>query len=337
MSIDKDNTIHFLRDSSWYNGNFTEFYLLYSKIPDGDLTQRTEILLPKIPDSLETTGHLFVIPNDKKPLCVIPTYTRSGSKTYYFYTKYNTGEFSEYEPLDSLRNDEIVNVSAIHILPINPNKLYLFYRTHFLKTDELQYNVLISSDDGLTFNKPMLILEEAFYTNLHDYSFLYAIEWVYRKQGIMYYKFNDIFSTSIDSAFLGNYFYSISCLNKNGGKNVIVTNSQNKSFFIGKDIITSVNIDENRNENRSGDVSLNINPNPFNNFAIISFTLPKEESINITVFDVNGRKVKEIQNFIANSGENKITFEADNLASGIYIVTLRYNNKNYTTKGLLVK
>ncbi len=78
-------------------------------------------------------------------------------------------------------------------------------------------------------------------------------------------------------------------------------------------------------------------PNTFNNFAIISFTLIEAENINITIFDVNGRRVKEIQNYYADSGENKITFEADNIVSGTYIISMSYKNKNYTTKGLLVK
>ena len=73
--------------------------------------------------------------------------------------------------------------------------------------------------------------------------------------------------------------------------------SINKSFFIGKDLITSVDIDENQSGIKSRDIKLNVVPNPFNNFAIISFTLPEAENINITIFDVNGRKVKEIQNY----------------------------------------
>jgi hypothetical protein len=230
-----------------------------------------------------------------------------------------------------------MNVSAVHILSLNSDTLYLFYRNHFLNTGELQYNVQISGDNGITFKKSANIIEEAFYTNLLDSNFLYAIDWVYRRQGIMYYKFNDIFSAPIDSEYLGNYFYPISYLDQNGGKNVIVENSQHKSFFIGKDIVTSVNMDEIRNNDKLMNINLSINPNPFNNSVIISFTLPKDGRVNITLFDVNGSKVKEIQSYNANSGENKINFEANKLASGVYFVVLRYNNLTYSTKALLVK
>ena len=125
--IEKDNTMYFLRDSSIYNGSFTEFYLIYSKIPRGDLTKRTEAVLPKEPDSLETTGHFFIIPSDNKPLCVISTYTRPGygSDTYYFYTKCNdAGVFSYYKLIDSLSNDGLAKINLFHF---NENKIHLKY------------------------------------------------------------------------------------------------------------------------------------------------------------------------------------------------------------------
>ena len=114
MFIDQDNTIHFLRDSSWYNGNFTELYLIYSKIPNEDLSKRIETLLPAIPDSLEMTGHFFIIPSDGNPFCLIPMYNRiigHENNIYYFYTKYKNTEFSEYKLLDSLRSGEVAKIN----------------------------------------------------------------------------------------------------------------------------------------------------------------------------------------------------------------------------------
>jgi len=63
-------------------------------------------------------------------------------------------------------------------------------------------------------------------------------------------------------------------------------------------------------------------PNPFNPSTKISFNLPAESSVKIFVYNILGQKVRELVNNQLSSGIHTIDFNADNLASGIYIYTI---------------
>jgi hypothetical protein len=72
------------------------------------------------------------------------------------------------------------------------------------------------------------------------------------------------------------------------------------------------------------EVKLNQNyPNPFNPSTNITFGLPQRSSVNITVYDLLGRKVATVFSGAKAQGFHSIQFDAANLASGIYIYQLR--------------
>ncbi len=85
-------------------------------------------------------------------------------------------------------------------------------------------------------------------------------------------------------------------------------------------------------------VSLKQNyPNPFNPSTTIEFELDKSTFTKLTVFDVLGRKVRELVNEIRPAGTNTIEFNATNLASGIYLYRLETNGVVQTKKLTLIK
>ena len=59
-------------------------------------------------------------------------------------------------------------------------------------------------------------------------------------------------------------------------------------------------------------------PNPFNSKTVISFTLPRTEHVNITLFDILGREIAVLANGPYAPGVHKITWEANSYSSGIY-------------------
>lgn len=83
-------------------------------------------------------------------------------------------------------------------------------------------------------------------------------------------------------------------------------------------------------------------PNPFNPSTNIRFQLPAAGTVSIEVFDANGRKVAQVANNQPfSSGLHTMTFDANNLASGVYIsrVVAQVGNRQFskTQKMTLIK
>jgi hypothetical protein len=78
-------------------------------------------------------------------------------------------------------------------------------------------------------------------------------------------------------------------------------------------------------------------PNPFNPVTTIRFELPYSEKVELSVYDVLGRKVANLYDGIANAGINVIDFNAQNFASGVYIYRLKADNYSTSKKLIILK
>ncbi len=79
-------------------------------------------------------------------------------------------------------------------------------------------------------------------------------------------------------------------------------------------------------------------PNPFNPTTKISFELPKAQEVTLKVYDMLGREVATLMNNeFATSGANSVTFDAANLASGVYIYRLQGENFSFSKSMTLMK
>lgn len=68
-------------------------------------------------------------------------------------------------------------------------------------------------------------------------------------------------------------------------------------------------------------------PNPFNSSTKVRYKIPFNGIVNVTVYDVTGRKVKSIIDAFQSGGEYEITFFAENISSGCYFIVLSLDNK----------
>lgn len=64
-------------------------------------------------------------------------------------------------------------------------------------------------------------------------------------------------------------------------------------------------------------------PNPFNPETVISFRLPEADQVRLAVYDMLGREVAVLLNGIVPSGSHSVTFDAESLATGVYIYRLQ--------------
>jgi len=109
-------------------------------------------------------------------------------------------------------------------------------------------------------------------------------------------------------------------------------------------IIMFENIGEPQNE-----ISINENiklhgnyPNPFNPKTNISFSIPSEQKVTLTIYNLKGQKVKELMNGNLPAGEQSVVWEGKDengkqVASGLYFYKLKTGKKEISKKMLLLK
>lgn len=86
------------------------------------------------------------------------------------------------------------------------------------------------------------------------------------------------------------------------------------------------------------DFQLNQNyPNPFNPRTMIAFTLPERQLVTLKIYDVLGREVATLVDGSQESGNYKVPFTAQDLASGIYFIHLKAGKFIATKKMILMK
>jgi hypothetical protein len=78
-------------------------------------------------------------------------------------------------------------------------------------------------------------------------------------------------------------------------------------------------------------------PNPFNPSTTISFDLPKDEFVNLTVFNAVGQEVAVLVNDNRKAGSYDINFDASSLPSGVYMYRLTAGSFTKTVKMSLIK
>ena len=79
-------------------------------------------------------------------------------------------------------------------------------------------------------------------------------------------------------------------------------------------------------------------PNPFNPSTTISFSLKHFDSVNLSIYSIDGRLVSTlISNKNLSSGTHQIQFDAKSLASGVYFYQLRTSQGISTRKMTLIK
>ncbi len=108
-------------------------------------------------------------------------------------------------------------------------------------------------------------------------------------------------------------------------------------------ITTSVEMDRNNSSNSYTYNLSNAYPNPFNPTTVINFSLAEPGNVTLSVYDTLGQEVAQLVNKYQEAGNFNITFNASNLSSGVYFISIKAigsSSKNSFTqvkKALLLK
>jgi hypothetical protein len=80
------------------------------------------------------------------------------------------------------------------------------------------------------------------------------------------------------------------------------------------------------------DVNINVYPNPFIQYANITYTLPADSKVVVEVFDISGKLVSTLFNGNEKSVSYNLNFSAANskLMSGVYVVKFTVNDQVYS-------
>lgn len=78
-------------------------------------------------------------------------------------------------------------------------------------------------------------------------------------------------------------------------------------------------------------------PNPFNPSTTIRYSISKLSKVQLNVYDILGRQVATLVNKIQNPGVYNIPFNADKLASGVYIYRINAGDFTLAKRMMLVK
>jgi hypothetical protein len=79
-------------------------------------------------------------------------------------------------------------------------------------------------------------------------------------------------------------------------------------------------------------------PNPFNPSTKISFSLPVESNVSLTIYNMIGEKVLDaIANQVFEAGVYDYNFDGSKLSSGIYFYTIKTDKFSQTKKMLMIK
>jgi dienelactone hydrolase len=78
-------------------------------------------------------------------------------------------------------------------------------------------------------------------------------------------------------------------------------------------------------------------PNPFNSSTMIEYTLPRASHVILSVYDILGRRLAVVTARDESAGTHRVSFAADGLASGFYILRLQTSDLESTLKLMLLK
>ena len=95
--------------------------------------------------------------------------------------------------------------------------------------------------------------------------------------------------------------------------------------------------DDNDTNPKSASMNLRIYPNPVENDCIFRYCMKQTAHVNITLYDILGRTVSCIVDDCKQPGDYRVTFNTENLPTGVYFVRMAAYNRILNKKIVIIK
>ncbi len=151
------------------------------------------------------------------------------------------------------------------------------------------------------------------------------------------------FSINSSTVFINSSFTQIQSSSIQTGQTVNVWASQSQNGSLQAVQVQQISgsitsVDNGNKESVPTTFELKQNyPNPFNPSTSISFTMAKTENVTLKIFNIIGQEVATLINGQMSAGSHLVTFNAANLASGIYFYQLKAGSQIAIKKMVLLK
>ncbi|MDY6915446.1 MAG: endonuclease [Candidatus Cloacimonadota bacterium] len=125
--------------------------------------------------------------------------------------------------------------------------------------------------------------------------------------------------------------------------NKIYSYQENRNPFIDHPEYAALIWPELANEEQLPQIALNMHcyPNPFNPETTIVFNTEETTTVNLSIYNTNGRMIKELYKGSVNNkieiNWNGTDLRGNKVASGIYLISLKTKKGNLTRKAILIK
>lgn len=163
-------------------------------------------------------------------------------------------------------------------------------------------------------------------------------KWLGTYEGLVKYDSEGmILYDSSNSGIAMNWIRNIA-IDKKGTKWIVSISNDWKYYLTAFNEDGLVSVEKNKNDFKPSEFLLRQNyPNPYNPNTLISYQLSENANVQIKIFDIMGREVKELVNEYKRAGNYTLDFDGSNLSSGVYIYKMNAGNYSFSRKMLLLK
>ncbi|MEM6802113.1 MAG: FG-GAP-like repeat-containing protein [Bacteroidota bacterium] len=148
---------------------------------------------------------------------------------------------------------------------------------------------------------------------------------LFEKGGLYPYRHQELSLTKGDSIFLANAFQK-----EAGIYREVTKNREGVDSIL---LITQLKLEE-PHLPMGPEVEFSIGPNPFNGSTVLTYTLAQAGEVDLTVFDLRGKRILSLSKSYQDAGEHSFVLEDISLGKGLYLFQLKIGEHIHMVKAM---